>query len=200
MSLNEIACSLGHKLALERFLASGVEHGLILEDDVHIMPTDFARMSALARAVPEFDLLKVGGYLGGLAPGRIAARLDGLSVVAVLSPSVLCARLYRHQARRAQACLDNPAGARTVRCVSAQCHQHKCTIFETSPWLVRASANAAESTIGGSRQPLRATPSLGKTLRSVAFRLKYNVMKRLFNLRRFGIAYITRSGFVRMPG
>ena len=121
MSLNEIACSLGHKMALEGFLHSEANYGLILEDDVHIRPMDFERIFAKILPVREpYD-----------------------------------------------------AFLRNV-------HRHRCMIFETSPWLVRASKDAAESTIGGIRQPLRATPSLSKTLRSAAFRLEYNVMKGLF--------------------
>lgn len=74
MSLNEIACSLSHKMALERFLQSEAEHGLILEDDAHITLDDFGRIPTLLAAVPEFDVLKVGGYCGGLAPGKVVYR------------------------------------------------------------------------------------------------------------------------------
>jgi glycosyl transferase family 25 len=200
MSLNEIACSLGHKMALERFLRSEAEYGLILEDDVHITPTDFGRMSALLTVVPEFDVLKVGGYLGGLAPGKVVCRQDGLSVVAVLSPSV-CAHGYIVSKRGARKLASTVLPVREpYDAFLRNIHQHKCMIFETSPWLVRASKDAAESSIGGTRQPMRATSSLSKTLRSAAFRLEYNVMKPLFNLRRFGLAYITGRGFISLPG
>jgi glycosyl transferase family 25 len=200
MSLNEIACSLGHKMALERFLRSEADYGLILEDDVHIRPMDFGRISALLPAVPEFDVLKVGGYLGGLAPGKVVCRLDGLSVVAVLAPSV-CAHGYVVTKRGARKLASTVLPVREpYDAFLRNVHRHKCMIFETSPWLVRASKDAAESTIGGSRQPLRTTSSLSKTLRSAAFRLEYNVMKRLFNLRRFGLAYITGRGFISLPG
>lgn len=156
MSLNELACSLGHKMALERFLASGADHGLILEDDVHIKPPDF----------------------GGLDYGRVSFQLDGVSVAAVLSPSV-CAHSYvvtRPAARKLASTIlpvrePYDAFLRNV-------HEHGCIIFETSPWLVLASADAAESHIGGTREPRRSSLFLRKTLRSAAFRLRYNVMKR----------------------
>ena len=134
------------------------------------------------------------------APGRVVCRQDGLRVVAVLSPSV-CAHGYVVTKRGARRLASTVLPVREpYDAFLRNVHRHKCMIFETSPWLVRASKDAAESSIGGNRRPLRATSSLSKTLRSAAFRLEYNVMKRLFNLRRFGLAYITRSGFMSLPG
>lgn len=199
MSLNELACSIDHMMALERFLASDADHGLILEDDVHIKPPDFARISALVDTMPAFDLLKVGGYLGGLDYGKVLYRLDGVSVVAVLSPSV-CAHGYVVTRRGARKLASTILPVREpYDAFLRNVHDHGCIIFETSPWLVLASADAAESYIGGTRQPRRSSLSIRKTLRSAAFRLRYNVMRRVFNLRRFGLSYVTRSGFRRLP-
>ena len=199
LSLNELACSLGHKMALERFLAGDADHGLILEDDVHINPPDFARISALVDAMPAFDVLKVGGYLGGLGYGKVIFRREGVSVAAVLSPSV-CAHGYVVSRRGAAKLASTILPVREpYDAFLRNVHDHACVIFETSPWLVLASADAAESCIGGTRQPRRSSLSFRKTVRSAAFRLRYNVMKRVFNLRRFGLSYITRSGFTCLP-
>jgi GR25 family glycosyltransferase involved in LPS biosynthesis len=200
LSLTEIACSASHRKALEQFLHSGAETGLILEDDAEIAADAFARLSLLAPHLAAFDLVKLGGGGHRLAPGRVALSAGGVSVVAVVAPTV-----------GAYAYVVSRSGARKlVRTVLPvrepfdtflrNVHVHRCAVFETSPRLARESEHGVRSTIGGSRVPLRHSPSLRKSVRSAAFRLHYNVMRRLFNLRRFGLAYITRAGLMRLPG
>lgn len=201
LSLTEIACAASHKKALERFLQSGADTGLILEDDAEIASDAFVRLSALEPRLPAFDLVKLGGAGGHLSLGRVALASGGVSVVAVVAPTV-----------GAYAYVVSPAGARKlVRTMLPvrepfdaflrNVHVHRCAVFETSPWLAKESeAHGGRSTIGGSRLTFRRSPSLSKTLRSAAFRLRYNVMRGLFNLRRFGPAYITGAGLVRLPG
>ena len=54
-----------------------------------------------------------------------------------------------------------------------------------------------DSTIGGGRTGKRYTLSVAKNISSALFRLEYNIGRRVFNLGRFGIAYLAKSGFVK---
>jgi GR25 family glycosyltransferase involved in LPS biosynthesis len=140
------------------------------------------------------------GFGERLAPGKVVHEIDGVRVLAVVTPSV-CAHAY----------IVSPEGARklarAILPINApydaflrNIYTHKCLIFETSPWIARLSPDATDSTIGGDRRPKRWSPSLTQTARSAMFRLEYNVLRRLFNLRRFGLSYFTKSDFVKAPG
>jgi glycosyl transferase family 25 len=200
MSLNEIACAVSHKLALERFLDSQAEFGLILEDDAYMAPAALRQLSELiAFHAVTFDLIKLGGYGSRLAPGRVVAQSSTVHLVAVVSPTV-CSHAYLVSRSGAEKL------ARTILPVREpfdaflrNVYKHRCAIFETSPWLATTSDDADQSTIGERLTSRRGSPSIWKTLRSAAFRIRYNVLRRLFNLRRFGICYATKSGFVRLP-
>ncbi|WP_088343772.1 MULTISPECIES: glycosyltransferase family 25 protein [Rhodomicrobium] len=199
MSLNELACSLSHKRAMERFLLSGADNGLILEDDAVIEKDDFARISSAVQALPNFDILKIGGY-GRCGPiGKAAARAGDVTIVAVISPST-CSAAY----------IVSKSGARklvaTVLPVGdpfdlflRNVYVHKCSVFETSPWLATHPLDMSNTTIGGDRGSARRTVSFSRNLRSVMFRLRYNTMNWVFNLRRFGTSYLTKSQFAPHP-
>jgi glycosyl transferase family 25 len=200
MSLNEIACAVSHKRALERFLDSEAEFGLIFEDDACIEPAALRQLSELIAVRPvTFDLIKLGGYGTRLAPGRVVAQSSTVHLVAVVSPTV-CSHAYLVSRSGAEKLVRTILPVREpFDAFLRNVYQHRCAIFETSPWLATTSHNAAESTIGARPAPRRYSPSIPKTLRSAAFRIRYNVLRRLFNLRRFGFSYVTKSGFVRLP-
>ena len=199
LSLNEIACSLSHKRAMERFLASGADYGLILEDDAFIAIENFARIASVARAKFDLDFMKISGSGDPLLFGKVYEKSDDVTIIAV--PSI---------SSGAHAYIVSRAGARklinTILPVSEpydlflrNIYAHKCAIFETSPWLAKLSDDAANTTIGGDRISPRRSASLNKTMRSAAFRLRYSVMRRMFNLGRFGVSYLRKSGFVKLP-
>jgi len=194
LSLNEVACSLSHKRALERFLESGADYGLILEDDAHIAPEDFARIASAAEATRSFDFMKISGNGTPLLPGKIAARSNDVTVLSTLSVS-----------NGSFGYIVSPAGARKLAnsivpisdpydLFLRNIYVHKCSTYETSPWLVTLSSEAAISDIGGNRNSTQRMTSLSKNLRSAMFRLQYNIRRKLFNLGRFGISYVTKSG------
>lgn len=200
LSFNEIACSISHKRAMERFLESGADHGLILEDDAHIAASDFPRIHALIAVLGNFDVLKLGGSSGnGFIFGKTIATTGDVAAIGVLKPST-----------GAQAYVVSRMGARKliqrVLPISdpfdhylRNLYQHGCPIVEASPWLAGFSVDNDISNIGGTRNSLRSSPSLTKNARSAAFRLRHNVMRRVFNLRRFGLSYVTESGFAHHP-
>ena len=199
LSLNEVACSLSHKRALERFLASGADYGLILEDDAHIAPEDFARIVSAAEATRDFDFMKLSGYGTPLLFGKIVAISEDVKVLAALSLSA-CSHAYIVSHKGARKLIG------TILPISdpydlflRNVYVHKCSNYETSPWLAKLSDQAANTTIGGDRNSRRRVTSLRRNVRSAAFRLRYNIRRRLFNLGRFGISYVTKSGFVKLP-
>jgi glycosyl transferase family 25 len=197
--LNEIACSLSHKRAMERFLLSGADHGLILEDDAYIARDDFARIASATQAMRDFDFMKISGYGSPTLSGRIVTRSGNVTIIEILSVGS-CTHAY----------IVSPAGARklinTILPIGdpydlflRNVYVHKCSIYETSPWLAKLSDEAANSTIGGDRTSSPRTASFNRFFRSAVFRLRYNVMRTLFNLGKFGFSYITKSGFVKLP-
>jgi glycosyl transferase family 25 len=71
----EIGCYVSHHVAITRFLASGADAGVILEDDVEL-PSDLPALLALLATCPQqWDLVKLHAtHPGGIITRR---RLDG---------------------------------------------------------------------------------------------------------------------------
>ena len=59
LKINEIACSMSHQKALRRFLQSGHEFAVVLEDDVTIQPDLFSTFEACAN-ISGWDVLHLG--------------------------------------------------------------------------------------------------------------------------------------------
>jgi hypothetical protein len=77
-------------------------------------------------------------------------------------------------------------------------YQHRCTVFETSPRLTSLQPESANSTIGGVRDIARYSTSITRNVEAAVYRAQHNIRRRVFNLRRFGLAYITKSGFSKL--
>lgn len=197
---NEIACSASHRKALIRFLETGAKYGLILEDDALIPEANFQKMLDAADAIGEFDLLKLGGLGPFVAEGVINATVGGVNVLAVITFGS-CTHGYIVTQSGAEKLIPSILPVREpYDNFLRNNYEHKCRIFETSPWLVSLQNEAFDSTIGGGRTLKPYSYSVIRNIAATKDRIRYNVKRHLFNLRRFGLAYITRSGFTkRMP-
>jgi glycosyl transferase family 25 len=200
MSHNEVACSASHRKAMLRFLETGAKFGLILEDDAHIPEANFKKMLDAANAVGAFDILKLGGIGPYVAEGVIKATVDDLRILATVTFGV-CAHGYIVSRTGAEKLVATILPVREpYDAFLRNVHVHKCSIFETSPWLVTLQDECTNSTIGGDRSHIPQSYSISEHIASIRFRIEYNVMRRICNFRRFGLAYITRAGFSkRLP-
>jgi glycosyl transferase, family 25 len=195
LTLNEIACSLSHRKALRRFLETDAKYGLILEDDAHIDRQNFRKLYDVITGFGDFDILKLGGSGKYVSRGVVQKDCNGTVVVAALTFG-----LGAHGYVVSRSAAEKIAGT-IVPIKDAydsflrNVYVHKCNIFETSPWLVNLQKETFNSTIGDGRSMNKRGTTLRHNLAGMAFRLKYNTMKRVFNLRRFGVSYITKSGF-----
>ncbi len=68
----EIGCYLAHIRAIETFLASGEDHGLICEDDLTLLPHFEPVLTATLRTARHWNVLR----LSGLSPGHPAPVAD----------------------------------------------------------------------------------------------------------------------------
>lgn len=200
MSHNEVACAASHRKALLRFMESGAQYALILEDDAHIPAENFQKISAAIAALGQFDILKLGGVGPRVTEGIVKAAADDFHILAVLTFGA-CTHAYVVSRAGASKLSSTIFPVREpYDAFMRNINRHKCTIFESSPWLIGLGEECALSTIGGERKTLRYSYSLREIVESFKFRIEYNVMKRVYNIRRFGLAYITRSGFTKtMP-
>jgi glycosyl transferase, family 25 len=200
MSHNEVACSASHRKAMVRFLETGAKYGLILEDDAYIPADNFAKILDAANAIGEFDLLKLGGVGPYASEGVVKATVGDVHVLATLTFGV-CAHGYLVSRAGASKLISTILPVREpYDAFLRNVHVHKCSVFETSPWIVTLHDEFNNSTIGGERKAIRGSYSLRENIASMKFRISYNVMRRACNLRRFGFAYITRAGFTKtMP-
>lgn len=198
MRPNEIACSVSHRKALLSFLADGGEHGLFLEDDAEISCRDHRRLRALVADMPEFDILKVGG-IGERLRGVAAAEVLGVTALAVAGTTV-CAHGYVVSRRGAERLASSILPVRApYDAFLRDLYRHGCECFETAPRLVGLHEQHRDSTIGGDYFSRRCTSSIKRTLQGMAFRLRHNAGRLLFNVRRFGISYLLKAGFVELP-
>jgi glycosyl transferase family 25 len=197
LTLNEVACSLSHGKALRRFLESGARYGLILEDDSHIEPTAFVSMARVVAGLPNFDILKIGSAGPKFTEGKLACKYDNTQVLAVTTFGG-GAFAYVVTREGAEKILHKLLPIReTYDAYLRNLHVHRCHIFETAPHLAGLHELNDDSTIGGGREGNRYSPSITQNISSALFRLEYNIGRRIFNLRRFGISYLTKSGFMK---
>lgn len=71
----EIGCYLSHRLALETFLESRSEHGVIMEDDVLITPDSVGRLCAIIEKAGSIDIIKLVNHRskGFVTSGKTSA-------------------------------------------------------------------------------------------------------------------------------
>lgn len=198
LTLNELGCSLSHRKALVRFTKTSAEFGLILEDDAHIAHADFLRIQEVVRAFRAFDILKVGGNGQYTVDAVRVGNFSGVDVLAVAKFGA-GANAY---------IVSRPGAWKLINTILPirehydgylrNIYQHQCAIFETSPRLTSLQPECLNSTIGGNRDIYRYSTSIMRNLEAAVFRAKHNVMRRVFNLRRFGFAYITKAGFTKL--
>jgi glycosyl transferase family 25 len=196
LSLNEIACCLSHRKALQTFLDSGEQLGLILEDDAHIAPGVVARVNGLLANMPEFDLLKIGGWSS--VAGFEVATHDGMKIFAANKMSV-GAHAYIVSRRGAAKLVASIVPVRDqYDTFLRNAYVHQCDAYEVWPSLVWQD-DGGESMIGGSRAPV------GRHSRLSPVRLyhwwRHSILRTIFSLRRFGVNYVIGRGFsvVRHP-
>lgn len=183
---------------MRAFLESNAPYGLILEDDAEIAPERFSLIGASIEAFPNFDILKIGGHGLKLRPGKIVAASQGVRIVSVLMPSV-CSHAYIVSRSGASKLVKSMLPlAEPFDAFLRNLYQHKCTIYETSPWLAGLSSQSGASAIGGDRSSQVISGSPVKIVRSALWRLRHNTLRHVHNLRRFGFFYISKSGFVKL--
>lgn len=83
MSPAELGCSLSHIKALEVFLSSGNEFGLILEDDVIGSDEDIAKINGIISSLSEHALLLCGGQEGLNRRYQLAKNTENSAVLEV---------------------------------------------------------------------------------------------------------------------
>jgi glycosyl transferase family 25 len=197
---NEIACSLSHRAALRRFLDSGAYYGLILEDDAQITPKQIRDIYSAVDACGKFDVLKIGGEGEDSRIGVVTGQTGAISIIAIKKPS-MCAHAYVVKREGAEKLIGallpiNEPFDSYLRNVAV----HKCNVFETAPFLASVSSHGEDSTIGDGRTAIQHAESFVRLARSALFQLRSKLGMVAFNLRRFGLAYVTKNGFVTIPG
>lgn len=197
LTLNEIANSLSHGKALRRFLESGAQYGLILEDDANIEAANFLEIAHVTAGLSNFDILKLASAGIKFVEGKPAYNYGNTQVLAV---TTFAGGAYAYVVTRegAEKILRKLLPIReTYDAYLRNLHVHRCRIFETTPHLAALHELNNDSTIGGGRTGRRYSLSIAKNISSALFRLEYNIGRRIFNLRRFGAAYLTKSSFVK---
>lgn len=114
MSPQEAAITLSHRRALRRFLASGADHAIILEDDTRL-GTDFRRLTHQDWTVWPFDVVKLETMLTPAWTSRAVQTIPGIGrQLARLRSTHLGAAAYLVSRRGAQRilaitqCADEP--------------------------------------------------------------------------------------------
>ena len=198
LTANEIGCSLSHRKALEAFLQTNAQWGLILEDDAEISVIQrdmiFEMVDLLADRT-DCDLIKVGGFGDKTSPGEVIAATSSFSVLNVVTFGV-CAHGYIVSRRGAEKII------RVIEPVTEpydtflrSVYRHKCKMFETAPWLVSLQDNHfVSSTITAQ------IGSLPKDEVGLFTKLKGHFDKRVYNLQKwrhgilhFGVKYIFKK-------
>lgn len=197
LTLNEVANSLSHGKALRHFLKSGARYGLILEDDANIEAANFSEIAHVTAGLSNFDILKLASADIKFVEGEPAYKYGDTQVLAV---TTFAGGAYAYVVTRkgAEKILRKLLPIReTYDAYLRNLYVHRCQIFETTPHLATLHELNNDSTIGGGRAGRRYSLSVAENISSALFRLEYNIGRRIFNLRRFGIAYLTKSGFVK---
>lgn len=153
-SLVEEAVFVSHLLALEAFLASGYEFGLILEDDAEPVRDVRADLQAVLDSDVSFEILKLEGLR---KPGArlVIAEADLGAVALVRSPTPSSgAAAYLVTRDAAQVLLDN-AGSELLRYDDYLSNPVfcGCRCLHMAPYPIRQSD--AESTMDALRKPVR---------------------------------------------
>lgn len=142
--LTEEACLAGHVLTWRKFLASGFEYALVLEDDAEPQAGFAEAISELLRSDPGVDLVKLEGVF---RPGgrKVVAmrRLGGHALVRSLRPASGSAAylVTRRGAERLLAGVDHI-------CVPADDFlwsgaYHGCDVAHLAPWVIMQSGSAS---------------------------------------------------------
>lgn len=190
LSLNEIACCLSHRKALQRFLENGDDYGLILEDDAYVAPEVFDKVKGLVAAMPDFDILKIGGW-SSIAGFEVAA-LGGMKIYAAAKLSV-GAHAYIVSRRGAARLTESIVPVRDqYDTFLRNAYVHKCAVYEVWPSLVWQDDDG-QSMIGGDRERTKQSPFY------IPLRLyrgwRHSILRTIFSIRRFGVDYIIGRGF-----
>ncbi len=104
----ELGCYLSHIEAMRRFLASGAEAALVLEDDIRLHDTLPAVLAALMRCPGRWDVVKLSAVHSG-TPVPVADLGDGHALAVMLSKCT-GSSAYLMNRRAAAAWLRVPGG------------------------------------------------------------------------------------------
>lgn len=165
-SLVEEAVFVSHLLALETFLDSNHDHGLILEDDAEPVGDLVASLEVIVASRVEFEIIKLEGLRGTGARLVIPeAKLGGVALVRSLKPSSGAAAylLTRNAARR----LLQHAGTALLRYDDYLTNPGfcGCRCLHMAPYPIRQSD--AESTMDALRKPVRDQRRTGLRYRAI---------------------------------
>jgi glycosyl transferase, family 25 len=198
LTLNELGCSLSHRKALRRFLETPAQFALILEDDAHIVRDDFPKMVEVLSSFTAFDILKVGGN-GRYVVDSVKIGTFGSVDVHAVTKVGAGANAYIVSRMGAQKLVDSIVPIREhYDAYLRNLYRHRCSVFETSPRLTTLQPECTNSTIGGDRKTYRYSKSVRRNLQAAAYRARHNCGVRMFNFRRFGWAYLFKSGFSKL--
>jgi GR25 family glycosyltransferase involved in LPS biosynthesis len=149
-TLVEEACFASHTLAWRKFLETGHERGLILEDDAVPLPGFAAALATLLSDCPPIELIKLEGVFK--PGGRPVIPLQSLG-------SATLVRSFRPCAGSAAYLLTRSAAQRLLASAGTlclpfddflcNCGLHGCDTAQVAPWLIMQSAS--ESTMETSR-------------------------------------------------
>ncbi len=181
-------------------MASTARFGLILEDDAHIDLVDFNKILNVAAAMEDFDITKIGGWGKYISEGVALTDCQGVRIAAVVTFGV-CSHAYIVSRSGAQKLINSILPVRApYDSFLRNVHVHQCNIYETSPWLSSLQPEYENSMIGDRRVTYRRPLAVWSHLRAMFSRLQHNTGTSVFNLRRFGLAYLTKKGFSkRLP-
>lgn len=104
----ELGCYLSHIEVMRRFLASGAEAALVLEDDVRLHDTLPAVLAALMRCRERWDVVKLSAVHSG-TPAAVADLGSGHALAVMLSKCT-GSSAYLMNRRAAEAWLREPGG------------------------------------------------------------------------------------------
>jgi glycosyl transferase family 25 len=198
LTASEIGCSLSHRKALDTFLKTNTQWGLILEDDAEISLTQRAHIFQLIDVLadhPNCDLVKLGGFGDRTSHGEVIAKTSSFSVLNVVTFGV-CSHGYIVSKRGAEKI------SRAIEPVTEpydtflrSVYRHKCKMFETAPWLVSLQENHLVSSTITAKIGLAREEKVDFFLK-----LKGRFEKRFYNLQRwrhgllhFGLKFIFKK-------
>lgn len=196
MTPGEIGCSLSHKKVLERFLGTDASWCLILEDDAAVTSGQLEALRDLQASLPAVngvEIVKLGGISGATrtARGQFAGQGRGWVLVETVTFGS-CTHGYivsRDGAAKLAATIEPIT--EPYDCFLRSVHRHRCSVFETSPWLVDLQDDfLATSTIEMDRGREEIALKASDLLAHRANVFGYNISRKLWGLRRFGPRFL----------